>query len=162
MNASNTQLNSIVSTVSSPMPSTRRQHNIEKDNLEEQQQQQQQYAEHKDSSTNDYEHTLTRRSTQSTGSSKVEAWNNSKMGTLNQKLCLFLNLLQYTASTLLDPYDDDLRTLENASKLSNIRMKLEEKRLRIEQDKRRVEMALLRHQEKVIKAFNFLLLTNLS
>ncbi|XP_036333923.1 patronin isoform X20 [Rhagoletis pomonella] len=134
INASNTQLNSIVSTVSSPMPSTRRQHNIEKDNLEEQlqqqqQQQQQQYAEHKDSSTNDYEHTLTRRSTQSTGASKVEAWNNSKM----------------------DPYDDDLRTLENASKLSNIRMKLEEKRLRIEQDKRRVEMALLRHQEKLAR-----------
>ncbi|XP_017465063.1 PREDICTED: patronin isoform X22 [Rhagoletis zephyria] len=131
INASNTQLNSIVSTVSSPMPSTRRQHNIEKDNLEEQQQQQQQqqYAEHKDSSTNDYDHTLTRRSTQSTGASKVEAWNNSKM----------------------DPYDDDLRTLENASKLSNIRMKLEEKRLRIEQDKRRVEMALLRHQEKLAR-----------
>ncbi|XP_054740818.1 patronin isoform X11 [Anastrepha obliqua] len=125
MNASNTQLNSIVSTVSSPMPSTRRQHPIEKDNLEEQQQ----YADQKDSSTNDYEHTLTRRSTQSSGSSKVEAWNNSK----------------------IDPYDDDLRTLENASKLSNIRMKLEEKRLRIEQDKRRVEMALLRHQEKDIQ-----------
>ncbi|XP_054740810.1 patronin isoform X4 [Anastrepha obliqua] len=125
MNASNTQLNSIVSTVSSPMPSTRRQHPIEKDNLEEQQQ----YADQKDSSTNDYEHTLTRRSTQSSGSSKVEAWNNSK----------------------IDPYDDDLRTLENASKLSNIRMKLEEKRLRIEQDKRRVEMALLRHQEKLAR-----------
>lgn len=74
MNASNTQLNSIVSTVSSPMPSTRRQHPIEKDNLEEQ------YAERKDSSTNDYEQTLTRRSTQSSGSSKVEAWNNSKIG----------------------------------------------------------------------------------
>nr|XP_036231350.1 patronin isoform X38 [Bactrocera oleae] len=123
MNASNTQLNSIVSTVSSPMPSTRRQHPIEKDNLEEQ------YAERKDSSTNDYEQTLTRRSTQSSGSSKVEAWNNSK----------------------IDPYDDDLRTLENASKLSNIRMKLEEKRLRIEQDKRRIEMALLRHQEKLAR-----------
>lgn len=57
----------------------------------------------------------------------------------------------------LDPYDDDLRTLENASKLSNIRMKLEEKRLRIEQDKRRIEVALLRHQEKVaFEAFSSL------
>ncbi|XP_012163051.1 patronin isoform X6 [Ceratitis capitata] len=123
MHASNTQLNSIMSTVSSPMPTTRRQHPMEKDNLDEQ------YAERKDSSTNDYEQTLTRRSTQSSGSSKVEAWNNSKM----------------------DPYDDDIRTLENASKLSNIRMKLEEKRLRIEQDKRRIEMALLRHQEKLTR-----------
>ncbi|XP_067628269.1 patronin isoform X5 [Eurosta solidaginis] len=125
MNASNTQLNSNLSTVSSPIPTTRRQHPIEKDNMEDQ------YAERKDSSTNDYDHTLTRRSTQSSGSSKVEAWNNSKI--------------------VPDPYDDDLRTLENASKLSNIRMKLEEKRLRIEQDKRRIEMALLRHQEKLAR-----------
>ncbi|XP_017124683.1 patronin isoform X7 [Drosophila elegans] len=44
--------------------------------------------------------------------------------------------------------DDDMRSLENASKLSTIRMKLEEKRRRIEQDKRKIEMALLRHQEK--------------
>ncbi|XP_023036938.1 patronin isoform X22 [Drosophila willistoni] len=44
--------------------------------------------------------------------------------------------------------DEDMRSLENATKLSNIRMKLEEKRRRIEQDKRKIEMALMRHQEK--------------
>jgi len=53
------------------------------------------------------------------------------------------------AAWQLDVGDDDMRSLENASKLSTIRMKLEEKRRRIEQDKRKIEMALLRHQEKV-------------
>ncbi|KRK00101.1 patronin isoform X30 [Drosophila yakuba] len=52
------------------------------------------------------------------------------------------------AAWQLDVGDDDMRSLENASKLSTIRMKLEEKRRRIEQDKRKIEMALLRHQEK--------------
>lgn len=42
-----------------------------------------------------------------------------------------------------------MRTYENASKLSLMRMKLEEKCRRIEQDKRKIEMALLQHQEKV-------------
>ncbi|XP_023172493.2 patronin isoform X11 [Drosophila hydei] len=45
--------------------------------------------------------------------------------------------------------DDDLRSLENATKLSTMRMKLEERRRRIEQDKRKIEMAVMRHQEKV-------------
>ncbi|XP_030238100.1 patronin isoform X35 [Drosophila navojoa] len=45
--------------------------------------------------------------------------------------------------------DDDLRSLENATKLSTMRMKLEERRRRIEQDKRKIELAVLRHQEKV-------------
>lgn len=53
------------------------------------------------------------------------------------------------AAWQLDVGDEDMRSLENASKLSTIRMKLEEKRRRIEQDKRKIEMALLRHQEKV-------------
>ncbi|XP_017078359.1 patronin isoform X42 [Drosophila eugracilis] len=52
------------------------------------------------------------------------------------------------AAWQLDVGDDDMRSLENASKLSTIRLKLEEKRRRIEQDKRKIEMALLRHQEK--------------
>ncbi|XP_030388155.1 patronin isoform X7 [Scaptodrosophila lebanonensis] len=52
------------------------------------------------------------------------------------------------AAWQMDPYDEDMRSLENATKLSTIRMKLEEKRRRIEQDKRKIEMALLRHQEK--------------
>ncbi|XP_041450279.1 patronin isoform X6 [Drosophila obscura] len=52
------------------------------------------------------------------------------------------------AAWQLDVGDEDMRSLENASKLSTIRMKLEEKRRRIEQDKRKIEMALLRHQEK--------------
>ncbi|XP_050744120.1 patronin isoform X36 [Drosophila biarmipes] len=52
------------------------------------------------------------------------------------------------AAWQLDVGDDDMRSLENVSKLSTIRMKLEEKRRRIEQDKRKIEMALLRHQEK--------------
>ncbi|XP_039480568.1 patronin isoform X33 [Drosophila santomea] len=52
------------------------------------------------------------------------------------------------AAWQLDVGDDDMRSLENASKLSTIRMKLEEKRRRIEQDKRKIEMALMRHQEK--------------
>lgn len=46
--------------------------------------------------------------------------------------------------------DDDMRSLENATKLSTMRMKLEERRRRIEQDKRKIEMAVMRHnQEKV-------------
>ncbi|XP_015039496.2 patronin isoform X40 [Drosophila pseudoobscura] len=52
------------------------------------------------------------------------------------------------AAWQLDVGDEDMRSLENATKLSTIRMKLEEKRRRIEQDKRKIEMALLRHQEK--------------
>ncbi|XP_017837856.1 patronin isoform X8 [Drosophila busckii] len=52
------------------------------------------------------------------------------------------------AAWQLEVCDDDMRSLENASKLSTIRMKLEEKRRRIEQDKRKIEMALMRHQEK--------------
>ncbi|XP_013101866.2 patronin isoform X15 [Stomoxys calcitrans] len=49
-----------------------------------------------------------------------------------------------------DPYiDDDTRSQESAYKLSNIRMKLEERRRMIEQDKRRIEMALNRYQEKL-------------
>ncbi|XP_037947366.1 patronin isoform X4 [Teleopsis dalmanni] len=47
-----------------------------------------------------------------------------------------------------DPEEEDMRSLENASKLSNIRVKLEEKRRRIEQEKRKIELALQRHQEK--------------
>lgn len=60
--------------------------------------------------------------------------------------------------------DDDLRSLENATKLSTMRMKLEERRRRIEQDKRKIEMAVMRHQEKVsqvVKACSLLQL-NLS
>ncbi|XP_032292371.1 patronin isoform X21 [Drosophila virilis] len=53
------------------------------------------------------------------------------------------------AAWQLDTCDDDLRSLENATKLSTMRMKLEERRRRIEQDKRKIEMAVLRHQEKV-------------
>jgi len=53
------------------------------------------------------------------------------------------------AAWQLEICDDDLRSLENANKLSTMRMKLEEKRRRIEQDKRKIEMAVLRHQEKV-------------
>nr|NP_001261056.1 patronin, isoform N [Drosophila melanogaster]AGB93588.1 patronin, isoform N [Drosophila melanogaster] len=56
------------------------------------------------------------------------------------------------AAWQLDVGDDDMRSLENASKLSTIRMKLEEKRRRIEQDKRKIEMALLRHQEKDLES----------
>ncbi|XP_064543320.1 patronin isoform X19 [Drosophila montana] len=52
------------------------------------------------------------------------------------------------AAWQLDTCDDDLRSLENATKLSTMRMKLEERRRRIEQDKRKIEMAVLRHQEK--------------
>ncbi|XP_075169159.1 calmodulin-regulated spectrin-associated protein patronin isoform X16 [Haematobia irritans] len=48
-----------------------------------------------------------------------------------------------------DMIDDDTRSLESAYKLSNIRMKLEERRRMIEQDKRRIEMALNRYQEKL-------------
>ncbi|XP_058982274.1 patronin isoform X15 [Musca domestica] len=48
-----------------------------------------------------------------------------------------------------DLYDDDTRSQESAYKLSNIRMKLEERRRMIEQDKRRIEMALNRYQEKL-------------
>lgn len=40
----------------------------------------------------------------------------------------------------------------DASKLSTIRMKLEEKRRQIEQDKRKMEVALNRQQQKVGKA----------
>lgn len=47
---------------------------------------------------------------------------------------------------------DDNRPLVDASKLSTIRMKLEEKRRHIEQEKRKMEIALSRHQEKVGKA----------
>jgi len=53
------------------------------------------------------------------------------------------------AAWQLEICDDDLRSLENANKLSTMRMKLEERRRRIEQDKRKIEMAVLRHQEKV-------------
>nr|XP_017019853.1 patronin isoform X31 [Drosophila kikkawai] len=56
------------------------------------------------------------------------------------------------AAWQLDVGDEDMRSLENASKLSTIRMKLEEKRRRIEQDKRKIEMALLRHQEKDLES----------
>ncbi|KAL7735746.1 hypothetical protein ACLKA6_019998 [Drosophila palustris] len=52
------------------------------------------------------------------------------------------------AAWQLEICDDDLRSLENANKLSTMRMKLEERRRRIEQDKRKIEMAVLRHQEK--------------
>lgn len=65
------------------------------------------------------------------------------------------------AAWQLDTCDDDLRSLENATKLSTMRMKLEERRRRIEQDKRKIEMAVLRHQEKVcqvVKALNKLTL----
>ncbi|XP_037918484.1 patronin isoform X8 [Hermetia illucens] len=55
-----------------------------------------------------------------------------------------------------DPNDlygtDDNRPLVDASKLSTIRMKLEEKRRHIEQEKRKMEIAMSRHQEKVGKA----------
>ncbi|XP_037918502.1 patronin isoform X25 [Hermetia illucens] len=51
-----------------------------------------------------------------------------------------------------DPNDlygtDDNRPLVDASKLSTIRMKLEEKRRHIEQEKRKMEIAMSRHQEK--------------
>lgn len=53
--------------------------------------------------------------------------------------------------SLVDLYDDDTRSQESAYKLSNIRMKLEERRRMIEQDKRRIESALMRYQEKVSK-----------
>ncbi|XP_073811096.1 calmodulin-regulated spectrin-associated protein patronin isoform X35 [Musca autumnalis] len=48
-----------------------------------------------------------------------------------------------------DLYDDDTRSQESAYKLSNIRMKLEERRRMIEQDKRRIELALNRYQDKL-------------
>ncbi|KAH8418644.1 hypothetical protein KR222_008335 [Zaprionus bogoriensis] len=44
--------------------------------------------------------------------------------------------------------DDDMRSLENATKLSTMRMKLEERRRRIEQDKRKIEMAVMRHHQE--------------
>ncbi|XP_032590790.1 patronin isoform X27 [Drosophila grimshawi] len=53
------------------------------------------------------------------------------------------------AAWQLEICDDDLRSIENATKLSTMRMKLEERRRRIEQDKRKIEMAVQRHQEKV-------------
>lgn len=46
-------------------------------------------------------------------------------------------------------YEDDIRSQDSAYKLSNIRMKLEERRRMIEQDKRRIEMALNKYQDKV-------------
>lgn len=41
---------------------------------------------------------------------------------------------------------------EDASKLSTVRMQLEEKRRQIEQDKRKIEVAYSRQQQKVGKA----------
>lgn len=49
------------------------------------------------------------------------------------------------------PVDDD-RPHVDATKLSTIRMKLEEKRRQIEQEKRRMEIALSKQQQKVGKA----------
>ncbi|KAL5289447.1 hypothetical protein ACFFRR_009524 [Megaselia abdita] len=48
--------------------------------------------------------------------------------------------------------EEDTRPLVDATKLSSIRMKLEEKRRRIEQEKRKIEVELSKHQEKVGKA----------
>lgn len=48
--------------------------------------------------------------------------------------------------------EEDTRPLVDATKLSTIRMKLEEKRRRIEQEKRKIEVELSKHQEKVGKA----------
>lgn len=53
---------------------------------------------------------------------------------------------------IVDFNNDDSRPNVDASKLSTIRMKLEEKRRHIEQEKRKMEMALSRQQQKVGKA----------
>lgn len=47
---------------------------------------------------------------------------------------------------------DEDRPNVDASKLSTVRMKLEEKRRQIEQEKRKMEVALSRQQQKVGKA----------
>lgn len=48
--------------------------------------------------------------------------------------------------------ENDERPLVDASKLSTIRLKLEEKRRHIEQEKRKMEAALSKQQQKVGKA----------
>lgn len=47
---------------------------------------------------------------------------------------------------------DEERPIVDATKLSTIRMKLEEKRRHIEQEKRKMELALSKQQQKVGKA----------
>ncbi|XP_055386908.1 patronin isoform X28 [Condylostylus longicornis] len=51
-----------------------------------------------------------------------------------------------------DYVDETSKPLIDASKLSSIRLKLEEKRRNIEQEKRKMEIAMSKHQEKVGKA----------
>lgn len=48
--------------------------------------------------------------------------------------------------------ENDERPLVDATKLSTIRLKLEEKRRHIEQEKRKMEAALSKQQQKVGKA----------
>lgn len=47
---------------------------------------------------------------------------------------------------------DDNRSQVDATKLSSVRMKLEEKRRQIEKEKRKLELALSRQQQKVGQA----------
>lgn len=54
-------------------------------------------------------------------------------------------------SFLFYPVDDDRPSID-ATKLSTVRMKLEERRRHIEQEKRKIEVALSRQQQKVGKA----------
>lgn len=58
---------------------------------------------------------------------------------------------QYNCPFVCFPVDED-RPNVDASKLSTVRMKLEEKRRQIEQEKRKMEVALSRQQQKVGKA----------
>lgn len=52
----------------------------------------------------------------------------------------------------VDDLRDDNRSQVDATKLSSVRMKLEEKRRQIEQEKRKLELALSRQQQKVGQA----------
>lgn len=52
----------------------------------------------------------------------------------------------------LDHLVEDNRSQLDASKLSSVRMKLEEKRRQIEMEKRKLELALSRQQQKVGQA----------
>ncbi|XP_032306558.1 patronin isoform X28 [Drosophila ananassae] len=113
-----------LSNAGSPLPTARhKQHSIDKDYNNSSMMADGGYSDARSTSGYDPESTPVRKSSTSSMPASPAAWQ-------------------------LDVGDDDMRSLENASKLSTIRMKLEEKRRRIEQDKRKIEMALLRHQEK--------------
>lgn len=66
--------------------------------------------------------------------------------------CLGQLIHQATVCLTLDQLAEDNRSHVDATKLSSVRLKLEEKRRQIEMEKRKLELALSRQQQKVGQA----------